>query len=66
MADRKLLTRIDDDDLERIENFLMSDHRGACFFPIDADYLANIAMLLIKEVREIRGLPKSPHMQHLD
>lgn len=50
------LPRVADDDLTAIEKFLAKRRDGAPFFPADANWLANVAALLVAEVRASRGV----------
>jgi hypothetical protein len=49
-------TRISEDDLTELERMVSQPSRPACFFPVDADQLANAVLLMIREVRAARGV----------
>lgn len=46
---------VDMSDLDKIEEFLMTRSGKAAFIPIDAHYLANVSMHLLREVRMHRA-----------
>jgi hypothetical protein len=51
--------RISEDDLTELERMVSQPSRPACFFPVDADQLANAVLLMIREVRAARGVDSS-------
>jgi hypothetical protein len=59
------LDRVADDDLTAIEQQIAQRSRNAPFFPADANWLADVAALLVREVRAARGVPEAPDAQRL-
>jgi hypothetical protein len=53
--------RISEDDLTELERMVSQPSRPACFFPVDADQLANAVLLMIREVRAARGVKGPEH-----
>lgn len=48
------LTRVSDADLLVIKDWLTQRSSNATFFPVDASYLANVTLLMIREVQAAR------------